>query len=717
MASAAILGYLETLRDWRTVIKIWMLQKDEYREKRDLTCVMRAYIKINEPKKALALYRRFPNLHEDRQFDPLISAYGKIYDWNNMQQTFEGLFGKGELPNLLHYSIVMNALAKNKNLDLVNALWNQVLERKMAPNKAIFEAVIRAYYHNNEPETALKWFEKMINYKVQPDISCFSLILEIFRLQSDTEASIMLLNRLIIKKYRVDVRNFTTVIDCCAKTKDYLTAELIFNWMIRYGIQPDAYCCNTLMTTYRDAQQYEKIGYVYKFMIHENITPGIETFTILTTMYAGLKNPNGASIILNEMESYGVLPDKTLYAELINLLIETQSVEEAEEMINSMSKKKSTVKATATQYYYLLKYYCHNIKYIKVIELYGKMLKAGIKPDYRCDALLIKAQTKLNIRTKSDLNSSIALLKTLLDQKKKEDNGGEVLTPQYSPLLFSELIKGLSKSGQFNEARELIDIYEKSSNLRSLSSKNDHNRTTPTNTIIMLQTLISYYGEANDWENVETAFDKLLSILKRKYIPHENTSYDKNVGVNKLICPSKYRMSLNGILTYKFKQLANYNKFNEITPLLLSLRKSGFQFTNSVMNEVVQLLSTDTTSIEDALMLTEELLIGGFIRLRLIRKEERENAELTELLPRPFFYLSYVSFDKLRKAFDRYMEFKQDRGEGMRTMEKLRRKYPGVLKAFKKREEMIEEAEYKESIGESVPNYLMWNIPPGSQKN
>lgn len=76
----------------------------------------------------------------------VLKTYASKQDWTGMQRIFESLFGRGDLPNLEHYRIVMDAVSKIAGTEIIETMYNNMLSRSLKPSVGIFNAMMYSYY-------------------------------------------------------------------------------------------------------------------------------------------------------------------------------------------------------------------------------------------------------------------------------------------------------------------------------------------------------------------------------------------------------------------------------------------------------------------------------------------------------------------------------------------------------------------------------------------
>ncbi|CAH6723865.1 putative mitochondrial group I intron splicing factor CCM1 [[Candida] jaroonii] len=141
----------------------------------DITNAMKTLYELGRYKACFDLYKYDPKFNNEDQFAILMETCVKQKDWLNLQVEFDDLYGRGNLPYAVHYSIVMNALAELGSVNDVDRLYQQLLKRRMTPNMAIYKALIKVRVNNNEFAEAQEIFNKY-HRQFKDSSSVYSLI-------------------------------------------------------------------------------------------------------------------------------------------------------------------------------------------------------------------------------------------------------------------------------------------------------------------------------------------------------------------------------------------------------------------------------------------------------------------------------------------------------------------------------------------------------------
>lgn len=159
--SALIIPSL-TLHYWEHKYRLHRLLEGEsdVLNYKDLKYGMNALRKQKKYEDVLKLYKNFPTLHHDDQIEILLQVSEEFKDWKLLQQQFEEMYGRGQLPFVNHYAIVMNGIASIGAREQIEKLYHQLMKRKIKPTPAIFAALINSNVFHDDEEKATYWFNQ-----------------------------------------------------------------------------------------------------------------------------------------------------------------------------------------------------------------------------------------------------------------------------------------------------------------------------------------------------------------------------------------------------------------------------------------------------------------------------------------------------------------------------------------------------------------------------
>ncbi|KAI5950998.1 hypothetical protein KGF54_004072 [Candida jiufengensis] len=167
------------------------LRRTSVLNKFDLAYVMEACLSFDE-NKIYELYMQNRDLHDDEsQESVFLQLCVEHKDWKSLQSRFENMYGKGNLPDTIHYGITMQALEFLGADSELERLYEQILERKLSMNSVIFIARMKANIRQKDQNELFNVLQEYIYLALngrayQNDIKfVFPFVLELYIQEQD----------------------------------------------------------------------------------------------------------------------------------------------------------------------------------------------------------------------------------------------------------------------------------------------------------------------------------------------------------------------------------------------------------------------------------------------------------------------------------------------------------------------------------------------------
>lgn len=200
-------------------ISYWEFKKErlsttmlQYATHQDLLHVMWAHFAQKNYDAVLRVYAENPTLQHDDQITVLLKISDQAKDWKLLQLQFEDMYGRGQLPYVVHYVVVMNALASIGAATEVEQLYHQLLQRNLTPTAPIFLALIKSKLNVNDHAGSKRWFAEFMEKVADGTISAEAvpqLQAEVFSMNffaGDVGAAMKALNEIVQQQNQQAVR-------------------------------------------------------------------------------------------------------------------------------------------------------------------------------------------------------------------------------------------------------------------------------------------------------------------------------------------------------------------------------------------------------------------------------------------------------------------------------------------------------------------------------
>ncbi|KAK6203241.1 uncharacterized protein RJT21DRAFT_119387 [Scheffersomyces amazonensis] len=412
---------------------------------KDLKYAMAALLNLRNFSKVVDIYETFPKLRHEDQLEVLLLVSERMKDWKAMQKRFEDMYGRGELPFVVHYAIVMSALAsigKRKEVDL---LYEQLKGRNLIATHYIHRALIRSRIVDDDIEGAIECFNNFMNdvsnKKVETNekgiSSTFLLVLNSYIELGDLDGALTRLSKTLedktLKPYKiVDGKTLAGLISLAAKHSrigDIVKIQEIANQLGENNEDVSI----AIASAYGKFDQYEladKFLYkahkqsvipftnseIYAFQIRNyRWWHSIETNSVKKAYCKSRLKYIVNSILSNKFKMLSFKNRGLLYRQIIAYLISQKNLS----MAHSCLKHLRIAQIIEEDHYLpFLKFYS-SIDSFKmkshVLDLYKRMVEDRVELSVRTHVYILKTMLFLDKHNKTNFQNSHRLLESVLD--------------------------------------------------------------------------------------------------------------------------------------------------------------------------------------------------------------------------------------------------------------------------------------------------------------
>lgn len=623
------------------VIDIWRVKEElSLGTSFDLFRAMGSYLHLKDYDTGLRVYERNPDLHADWLFDIVLKTYAFKQDWEGMQRIFESLFGRGELPNIKHYNIVMSAISKIAGVSIVDFMYENIKARKLQPSVDIHNSLMFARYALGDVRGVREAMERMKDDDLKPNERSYMILLLTYRDNRDITAAIDVLGEMSRNGMKVSRHILTTIVSLCAERKDPLNAEKVMKWVADLGHSPDITLYNALLECYMESNERGKADRLYAKMRKEGMPLRIDTVTIMFQHYGRQQRTNDIATLYQEMSRLQILPDAKFYSVMLEYLVKMGKFSEAEQVI--LELENTAVDANIYHYTILMSGYLQHRMYKDAVEVYERLESKKLTPTFETIAVLIECLQR-DDREYGLHGTGEALLEEYLSGDKRLDLTSKYLPRNVlSPEMYNAVLHGYARRGEADKVPELLEKLRENGGEHNLAE----------NTII-LRKVAEIYGMSNRWDDFDQYWQLLRENLTKQYVPRRWASNRRVVSS----IPKTERFSNDKVFRLKFKEMAQFGEINSIIQLVLKLEREGFSLSNRAQNEIVQLLITEDETLEAGYKFAEKRLLHGSL-VRMHAHQEFVTGQISADTKRRmigYYKLGHFTIQALVQNFDRML--------------------------------------------------------------
>ncbi|KAH7511463.1 hypothetical protein JRO89_XSUnG0200600 [Xanthoceras sorbifolium] len=515
-------------------------------------------------------------------------------------------------PETYTFNLLIQALCDSGHLEEARKLFDKMSEKGCTPNGFSFGILVRGYCRAGLSSEGLELLGLMRNLGVSPNKVVYNTLISCFCREGKTDGAEKLVERMREDGLFPDVVTFNSRISALCKGGKVLEASRIFRDMqideelglprpnmITYNLMLEGFCKEGML---EDAKTLvESIINSYGFM-------KLETYNIWLLGLIRNRKLLEAQVVLKEMVDKGMEPNIYSYNILMDGLCKNRMLSDARMVMNLM--RNSGISPDTVTYSILLHGYCSEGKAFEANNILHDMIRNGCFPTtYTCNILLYSLYKE----------GRISEADNLLQKMNEKGCGLDTVTCNI-------VIHGLCISGKLDKAIEIVNEMwtHGSAALGNLGNSfiglvddsNIKKKCLPD--LITYSTIISGLCKAGRLDEAKKKFIEMMgnnlqpdSVIYDTFI-HSFCKEGKISSAFRVLKDMEKRGCNKNLQTYNslILGLGNKNQIFEIYGLMDEMRERGISPNVFTYNTIIRCLC-EGGKIEDATSSLDEMLQKG----------------------------------------------------------------------------------------------------------
>ncbi|XP_068657049.1 pentatricopeptide repeat-containing protein At3g59040 [Aristolochia californica] len=296
---------------------------------------------------------------KEMDFLMLITAYGKLGDFNKAERILRYMNKNGFPPSVISHTALMEAYGKARQYNKAEAIFRRMQSSGPEPSPITYQIVLKIFVEADKYKEAEAVFETLLNDESSP--------------------------------FKPDQKMFHMLIYMYKKAGSYEQARTLFTRMSERGIPQSTVTYNSLMSF---ETNYKEVSKIYDQMQRAGVRPDVVSYALLISSYGKARRQEEALAVFEEMLDADVRPTRKAYNILLDAFAISGMVEEAKKVFKSMRRDKCT--PDLCSYTTLLSAYI-NASDMEGAEKFFKRLKQdGFEPNVVTYGTLLKGYAKVN---------------------------------------------------------------------------------------------------------------------------------------------------------------------------------------------------------------------------------------------------------------------------------------------------------------------------------
>ncbi|KAJ4975989.1 hypothetical protein NE237_001095 [Protea cynaroides] len=299
----------------------------------------------------------------ETDFLMLITAYGKLGDFNRAERILSYMNKKGYPPSVISHTALMEAYGRGGQYNKSEATFRRMQSSGPDPSAVTYQIILKTFVQGNKFDEAEAVFDTLLNDAISP--------------------------------LKPDQRMFHMMIYMHRKAGSYEKARKIFEKMTERGVPQTTVTYNSLMSF---ETNYKEVSSIYDQMQRAGLQPDVVSYALLINAYGKARREEEALAVFEEMLDAGVRPTRKVYNILLDAFAISGMVEEARTVFKCMRRDRCT--PDLCSYTTMLSAYVNAPDMEGAEKFFARLKQDGFEPNVVTYGTLIKGYAKMNILEK-----------------------------------------------------------------------------------------------------------------------------------------------------------------------------------------------------------------------------------------------------------------------------------------------------------------------------
>nr|VDC62972.1 unnamed protein product [Brassica rapa] len=321
-------------------------------------------------------YQNWWNFSE-MDFLMLITAYGKLGNFNGAERVLSVLSKMGSSPNVISYTALMESYGRGGKCNNAEAIFRRMLSSGPEPSAVTYQIILKTFVEGNKFKEAEEVFETLLDEKIsplKPDQKMYHMMIYMYKKAGNYEKARKVFSSMAEKGVPKSTVTYNSLMSF---ETNYKEVSKIYDQMQRSGIQPDVVSYALLIKAYGRARREEEALSVFEEMLDAGVRPTHKAYNILLDAFAISGMVEQAKTVFKSMRRDRFYPDLCSYTTMLSAYVNASDMEGAEKFFKRI--KVDGFEPNIVTYGTMIKGYAKANDLDKVMEVYEKMRLSGIK--------------------------------------------------------------------------------------------------------------------------------------------------------------------------------------------------------------------------------------------------------------------------------------------------------------------------------------------------
>ncbi|KAK1277368.1 Pentatricopeptide repeat-containing protein [Acorus gramineus] len=295
----------------------------------------------------------------EMDFLMLITAYGKLGQFNKAERIMTHINKKGYTPSVISHTALMEAYGRAGQYNKAEAIFRRMQSSGPEPSALTYQIILKSFVQGDKYKEAEEIFQSLLSNEKAP--------------------------------FKPDQKMFHMMIYMHKKAGSYDQARKIFTQMADHGVPQSTVTFNSLMSF---ETNYKEVSKIYDQMQKAGLRPDVVSYALLISAYGKARREEEALAVFEEMLDAGVRPSRKSYNILLDAFAISGMVEEARTVFKSMRRDKCN--PDLCSYATMLSAYVNASDMEGAEKFFRRIKQDGFEPNVVIYGTLMKGYAKAN---------------------------------------------------------------------------------------------------------------------------------------------------------------------------------------------------------------------------------------------------------------------------------------------------------------------------------
>ncbi|WJX21593.1 hypothetical protein P8452_11002 [Trifolium repens] len=381
------------LKKWNHVAEIleWLMSQKWWDfSKTDFFMLITAYGKLgdfNGAEKVLGLMNKngyAPNVVSQTA---LMEAYGRGGKYNNAEAIFRRMQTFGPEPSAFTYQIILKTLVEGNKFKEAEEVFDKLLHDEkspLKPDQKMFNMMIYMYKKAGNHAKARQTFALMAERGIERNTVTFNSLMSF---ESNYKEVSNIYDQMQRADLRPDVVSYALLINAYGKARREEEALAVFEEMLDAGVRPTRKAYNILLDAFSISGMVEQARTVFKSMRRDKYMPDLCSYTTMLSAYVNASDMDGAEKFFKRLIQDGFEPNVVTYGAIIKGYAEANDLEKVTEKYDEMLGR--GIKANQTIFTTIMDVHGKNGDFDNAVHWFKEMELSGLVPDQKAKNILL----------------------------------------------------------------------------------------------------------------------------------------------------------------------------------------------------------------------------------------------------------------------------------------------------------------------------------------